>query len=81
MNNQVIGIGKSSADTLRELAEVLEKDPSEHQYVFVMTANRALDSWNWEVIGRPNLIKLLGLVEIVKLELVETAKELTDEDI
>lgn len=65
-----IGIGKplSTADRLFMMAQKAELDPDRYKYMVTLIASSDLQDTDWATCGRPSLLTLLGLLELVKSE-------------
>ncbi len=76
---KVVSLFKAPTSTEARLEELLEKvrnDPERHRHLLVVTLNQEATVWDWALAGGPNLIKLFGVLELVKSALVNLAESM-----
>jgi hypothetical protein len=64
---------QTPGERLRELAEMADAKPHMYQRMVFMHSDGA-DEFNWNEYGNARLSDFLGLIELVKLHVVETTK-------
>lgn len=67
------------AERLEEWAKEAREHPEKFKCMLILSADTQLADYDWALAGEVNFINLLGLIEVVKMDLVNLSEAINYE--